>query len=300
MASFRRCRRKWWLSSYRCLVPRAANAPGSALSIGNLVHDALAAYYGQVETDPVEYARQKVLNAVAENPGYEVELTREWDLVEAMLSGYVEWLEETGEDADLRMMGAERKVEIQMTEGVTLISKLDAPVERISDGAKLALEHKTVSSLDQPLNLLKIDTQLLTEHLVRFMDAQAKGATPQEAYDECQGILYNMLRKVKRTARAKPPFYGRETVTHNIHELRNHWQHVLEIAREIEKVRTRLDAGEDHHRVVPPSPMGDCKWSCPFFRVCVMFDDNSRVEDALDAMFVVGNPLERYEDTEDL
>lgn len=302
MSCFRRCRRKWWLTYARGLRPRARNSYGSALSIGNLVHDALAFMYDpeNLGQDPVQYAGNKVQSAIEENPGYEIEILKEWELCEIMLTGYVEWLESTGEDSDLRFVGSERKVEIPMTENVALISKLDAPVERISDGAKLALEHKTVSSLDQPLTLLKIDTQLLTEHLVRFMDAQAKGATPEEAYDECQGILYNMLRKVKRTARAKPPFYGRETVLHNLPELRNHWKHVIAIANDIQQSYERLERGEDHHLVFPPSPATDCKWSCPFFTVCNMFDDNSRVESAIEAIYEVADPLERYQDTEDL
>ena len=302
MSCFRRCRRKWWLTYLRGLKPRVSHARGSAISIGNLVHDALAFMYDPENwgADPIAYASAKVETAIQEDPGHEIEILKEWSLCEIMLTGYMEWLEETGEDADLRFIGSERKVEIPMNENVTLISKLDAPVERISDGAKLALEHKTVASLDQPMNLLKIDTQLLTEHLVRFMDAQIKGATPEEAYDECQGILYNMLRKVKRTAAAKPPFYGRETVLHNIHELRNHWHHVLSIANEIQLSRARLENGESHHAVFPPSPAMDCKWSCPFFAICPMFDDNSRVEDAIEAIYEVADPLERYQETEDL
>jgi len=301
MTTFRRCRRKWWLSHYRRLIPRATYPYGSPISIGNLVHDALAAYYDpNLRIDPVHYAQGKVNDAIENDPGYAIEIEKEWELVQAMLMGYVEWLEETGADSDLRFLGSERKVEVPMTENVTLISKLDAPVEQISDGAKLALEHKTVGSLTQPLEGLKIDTQLLTEHLVRFLDAQAKGATVEEAYDQCHGILYNMLRKVKRTARATPPFYGREIVPHNIHELRNHWKHVLTIANEILATTARLDMGENPHTVVPPSPDRSCGWQCQFFKICAMFDDNSRVEDAIEAMYEEGDPLARYQDTEDL
>lgn len=302
MAMYRRCRRKWWLSTYRQLVRRSEHPHGSPISIGNLVHNALAEYYDPMKRyDPVKFVRETIDSAVAENPGYEMEILKEAELCEIMVQGYVEWLEDTGADSDLRFLGSERVVEVPLKTGITLISKLDAPVEQISDGAKLALEHKTVGSLDEPLNSLRLDTQLLTEHLVRFLDAQTKGATPDEAYDQCQGVLYNMLRKVKRTARAKPPFYGREQVMHNRMELKNHWIHVKALAEEIEMTRARLNAGyETHHIIVPPSPMKDCKWSCPFFPICPMFDDGSRVEDAIEAMFVEGNPLERYEGAEEL
>ena len=86
---------------------------------------------------------------------------------------------------------------------------------------------------------------------------------------------------------------------HNIHELRNHWKHVVSIAREISETTERLSNEEDHQFVAPPSPGMDCKWSCPFFRVCAMFDDNSRVEDAIEAMYEEVNPLERYEGSEE-
>lgn len=308
MAVFRRCKRKWYLSYYRRLVPKARSPYMSPISIGNLVHDALAAFYDpEQRTHPVKYVTDRLQAELDENMGYEPEIRKQWDLADAMLSGYVDWLEETGADSNLRFLGSERFVEVPVSEeksgvtgGFTILSKLDAPVEQISDGAKLALEHKTVQSLVQPLELLRIDTQLLTEHLVRFLDAIEKGAETQEAYDQCHGILYNMLRKVKRTAAAKPPFYGREVAPHNVHELRNHWRHVVSIAKEIEEAHTRLDAGEDHHDVVPPSPDRSCSWQCQFFKVCPMFDDNTRVEDAVDAMFEVGDPLARYDGSEPL
>jgi hypothetical protein len=69
-----------------------------------------------------------------------------------------------------------------------------------------------------------------------------QGATPEEAYNDCSGILVNLLKKVKRTASAKPPFYARVDVPHNIHELRNHWKHVVHRA-EIADAERRLDAG---------------------------------------------------------
>lgn len=293
---FRRCKRKWYWHTYRQLSPATEDAPGSNLSIGNIVHDALAEFYGPDKADPVAWAEADYARQLSESPAEEVEIGKEKALVIAMLTGYVEWLAETGADQDLIITGTEQMVEIPLVEGVTLLSKLDAPVERISDGAKLALEHKTVQGLDIMLPLLKLDTQLLTEHLVRFLHAKNEGATAEEAYDQCHGVLYNMLKKVKRTSTAKPPFYGREDVPHNINELRNHWHHVVSIAAEITAARTRLDAGESNHSVCQPNPTRDCTWDCPFFKVCVMQDDGSDVEGALAAMFVERDPLERYAD----
>lgn len=179
MSDFRQCKRKWYLGTYRRLRKRAIDAPGSSLSIGNRVHDALAGYYDptQPDFDPIAYITATIdaeMQAVGE---YAKDYEKERDLTVAMVNGYFEWLEETGHDQDLVLLGSETFVEVPLAEisgtPVTLLSKLDAPVERKSDGAKLALEHKTVSSLEQPLPLLKLDTQLLTEHLARFLDQKS-------------------------------------------------------------------------------------------------------------------------------
>lgn len=296
MKDFQRCKRKWWLSYIRGLQRVAADAPMSPTHIGTTVHDALAAYYDpEQRTDPVAFANEALDELLDEMPGWGDEIQKERELATAMLEGYLEWLEETGADSDLTIQGTETKVEVKLVEGVHLISKLDAPVVRQRDGAKLAIEHKTVQAFDRPLMLLKLDTQMLTEHLVRFLHMQEEGATAEEAMFEAQGVLWNGLRKVKRGPRSTPPFYHREDVTHNLNELRNHWKHVVGIARDMQTRVDRLAAGETHQAVVPPNPTKDCKWDCPFFQVCGMFDDGSNVEGALEAMYEVGDPLARYE-----
>lgn len=309
MAQWRRCPRRWYLASYRGLKPRTDPAAGSALSIGNLVHDALAAYYTRGEDengaslsiDPVVYAEAALNLAIETTPSAETELKKEYALVSAMLKGYMEWLEETGADGDLRILGSEQMVSVPLRNadgselGVTLLAKLDAPVERVSDGQRLMLEHKTTGNLDAPLIGFRIDSQFLTEHLARFLDSIEKGMSAEEAYNDCSGVLVNQLKKVKRTASAKPPFYARRDVTHNIYELRNHWKHVIAIAREIADAEQRLEAGEDHHSVVPPTPIPDrCMWECEFFRICPLADDGSDFEGALNAIYEEHDPLERY------
>jgi hypothetical protein len=308
MKVWRRCRRQWYLSHHRRLKKRVGDNPGSALSVGNLVHDALAAYYDPTSpVDPVGYASAALDIAIEEHPSEETALRKEHELVDAMLKGYLEWLTETGEDSNLRITGSEQTVRVPLRRadgsetGVVLLSKLDAPVERISDGQKLALEHKTTGDLDAPLIGYRIDSQFLTEHLARFLHDIEQGATPEEAYNACSGILVNLLKKVKRTAKAKPPFYARIDVPHNIHELRNHWKHVVQVAAEIADAERRLNEGEDHHFVAPPTSIPDrCKWDCEFFRVCPLADDGSDFEGALNAIYEERDPLERYLDADEM
>jgi hypothetical protein len=298
MQEFRRCKRKWWLKNYRRMSSPTEGQPGSALSLGNVVHDALAAMYDpEIRADPVTHVELWAIRATEDDPFSAEGISADAEMAKIMLTGYQEWLAAEGADMDLEIQGTERFVEVPLVvEGheVTLLSKLDAPVRRVSDGAILAFEHKTTGSFDKVLKRAKLDTQFLTEHLVRFLEALEKGMSQDEAEHLCQGVLLNMLRKVKRTARANPPFYLREPVTHNVIELRNHWRHVVSVAKEIEATKARLDSGEDHHSVCPPNPTDDCSWDCPFYAICVMADDGSDFEGALDSIYDEKDPLERY------
>jgi len=293
MRTWRRCRRKWWLSYYRGYRPTGIdfNRP---LSIGTRVHDALAAYYEPdvaKREDPLEFIQKSVATDISNNPDHEADIEAEGELCTIMMEGYLQWLEETGADSDLMCIEPESEMEIELFPGVTLLSKIDARMERKTDGARLALETKTVASLDQNLETLQLDTQLLTEHLVEFLKLKEEGEETHRA----QGVIYNMLRKVKRSARAKPPFYGREEVRHNENELRNHWKHVVAHARDILEAHEKLDRGDEHHYVVYPNPGRDCRWDCEFRKICPMFDDGSDVEAALNDLYETGDPLARYE-----
>jgi hypothetical protein len=110
------------------------------------------------------------------------------------------------------------------------------------------------------------------------------------------GMVFNMLRKVKRSARANPPFFKRAEVRFNEHQLTSAWYRVMAIINDIEAVTARLDAGESHYTAAYPRPNGDCSWKCEFYPVCGLFDDGSRAEDMLISLYQVGDPLERYPD----
>lgn len=298
MKLWRRCKRQWWLSHHRGLVSRRVefNRP---LSIGTRVHDALAAYYDPfARIDPLQHMADTVSLDVATYPAYEADIRKEAKLCEIMLEGYLQWCEETGADVGMELISAEGADEypLPLPDGapwadLRLLTKIDAQV-RTPDELRLALEHKTVGSLTIALPTLQMDTQCLTEHLVIHLKLNAEGREDERA----DGVLYNMLRKVKRTAAAKPPFYDRKPVRHNVSELRNHWFHVTAIAAEIADAENRLAAGESHHTVCPPNPTKDDSWQNPFFNIFPLFDDGSDVESAIEELYVVRDPLERYAD----
>jgi hypothetical protein len=229
---------------------------------------------------------------------YEPAIRKDGELAHIMIEGYLEWLEETGNDAQLRLISSEEGVEVAFPgydpNQVTLMAKLDGRVRRDPGNEILALEHKTVASVKAPLPLLQIDFQLRTEHLVEFLKLIEEEGMEVAKEKRVEGVLYNMLRKVKRGPRANPPFYGREEVHRNIHELSNHWANVAAIMGEVLMAQQRLDAGEDHQTVAYPHATRDCTWDCPFFQVCPLFDDGSDVESALGDLYVEVDPLERY------
>jgi len=297
MAVWRRCRRRWWLGQYRGLRRRSEVEFNRPTGIGNRVHDALADYYDpELRRDPVTTVNMTEARDLETAPQHEDDIRKECGLARLMVEGYVEWLAETGADQALTLVEAERarKAPLGADRDVTLLSKLDAKVHHDEFGQFLNLEHKTVGSLKQHLPELRINSQVLTEHLVEFLALLEEGYSRDEAQGRAGGVLFNLLLKSKRTARAKGPFYDRIHVKHSMSELRHHWMHVVAIADEIRATETALDAGGDPHFLCPPSPNSDCSWSCPFFRLCPNVDDDADHEGQIADQFEVRDPLERY------
>src|SRR5690606_12100880 len=103
-------------------------------------------------------------------------------------------------------------------------------------------------------------------------------------------LFHNQLKRVKRTARATPPFYARHELVLNDQQLRKHWQAMNVRVEEIAQHRAWLDWGVvslDSPRI-DASPSKDCSWACPFYHLCPMMDDGSDWEWYLGEEFVEG------------
>lgn len=301
MATFKRCERKWWFAYYRELGLKAESVVGP-LALGTRIHHALAAYYSPNPENPVVVFEKTVLEDQEKFPELIDDIEKQADLGRAMLEGYAEWLEETGADANLRIIAPETRLEIQSGfPNVRLVGKLDVRVERETDNVVLFMDHKTVANLTEPVRTLHMDEQMLQYHLLEYMDylamkqAAIERGEPEPSPRFTDGGLYNMLRKVKRTARANPPFFERVEVRHNMHELRAYWQRVHGTVGQILERRKALDAGGDHHYVVPPTPNRNCTWDCDFFLVCPLHDDGSNVEGLIEEYYERRDPMARYE-----
>jgi len=306
VGTFKECRRKWWLAWYRGLTLKK-ESPLGALAIGNRIHRALAEWYVPDITeavDPREALERLIVedwNAVTANFGeqsYELAQLRqkfdaEADLERAMIEGYVEWLATTGADEDMDIIASETYLESQLHVNgwgdvdVRIIGKLDTRYRNRTTGRVGFIDHKSVANITQPRIMLPMNEQMLHYLLLEFL-------VSEEGDPLCDAALYNMLRKVKRTGNAKPPFYDRVEVNHSRVELESYRNRLVGTISDILEVERALTQGVPHQSVAYPRPSNDCTWKCPFVAVCPMFDDGSRVEDMLKGYYRQRDPLEYY------
>jgi RecB family exonuclease len=287
--TFKDCRRKWWLSYYRRLKPKQQKFTGP-LALGSRIHEALDQYYSN--GTPLLEVHSKLIEAdrelLAQDFRDPTELDAEADLGRIMLEGYLQWIEEEGIDSELEMISTEEILNMPMFDGsVELQGKIDMRVRRKGDGVRMFRDFKTVGgTFSQFASTAHMNEQILTYMLLE----QHKNGEGERS----EGGIFTLLRKVKRTANAKPPFYDQFEVRHNIFSMRSFWQRIHATVADLMKVKTSLDEGTAHQAVAYPRPSADCTWKCPFFSVCPMFDDGSAVEQAIDELYEVSDPYAYY------
>jgi hypothetical protein len=287
--TFKDCRRKWWLSYYRGLQPKQRDFTG-ALALGTRIHAALDDYYAN--GTPLLEAHTKLVEAEKEilltdfRDVYDLE--REAELGHIMLEGYLQWVEENGVDVELEMISTEEVITAPLFNGeVELAGKLDMRVRRKSDGARMFRDFKTVGgSLSDFANLAPMNEQILTYMLLE--------SVKKDETERSDGGIFTMLKKVKRSAAARPPFYDQIEVRHNVFTLRSFWDRLHGTIADIMRVRTALDSGGSPAYHAYPRPSRDCKWKCQFFTVCTMMDDGSAAEAAISEMYNEADPYSYY------
>lgn len=289
--TFKDCRRKWWLGTYRGLKPKEKKYTGP-LMLGTRIHNALEHFYVTGEDPISQYERlQRIDNNefLSTNPPPEkvVEFNADSDLGRIMLEGYMEWLAETNADSNIDIVGAEKKVALRLDDDprVELMGKIDVVFQRKSDGSTGAMDHKSAKTFNDYYKYGGMTEQLM--FYTMLLRANQEG----ERFD---GGMYNLLKKVKRSAKATPPFYDRIDLRYNDQTLESFWYRTMGVVRDIMATRDALDAGADHRLVAYPRPSNDCGWKCPFFQVCTMFDDGSHAEGMIEAFYEQSDPNARY------
>ena len=300
--TFKRCRRKWWLAWHRGLRAKS-ESPVGVRQIGNRLHRALQAHYVPGGPPSPQHLLDELERLVtldrsqADAWGYfaneelALQFEKEADLERIMMEGYLEWLAQTGADAELQVIAPEAYLEVGLEEFgdhvLAIIGKIDVRLRRTTDGVILFLDHKSVAEFTTTTKLLPIAEQMIHYQLLETLSA--------EEGQHVEGALYNMMRRVKRTATARPPFYQRVEVRHNPIVLQNYRNRLVGEITQVLNVGDHLSEHPELHQAFAyPSPTRDCSWDCDFFQVCPMFDDGSRAEDMLRDRFIEGDPLEYY------
>jgi hypothetical protein len=300
--TFKRCRRKWWLAYVRGMQ-LFKDEPFGARATGTRLHAALAAWYrpdDEKQVDPrdaleiiIENERaqlEKRLDADLESESLK-KFNQDVELERIVIAGYMEWIAETGADSEYKIIGSERYLEADLPEmkDTKIIARLDARVIRRHDNARLFIDHKSVAGISQAVQLLPMNEQMQWYILLEELQPD------RDPKQRVGGALYNMLRRCKRTAAAKPPFYQRVEVHHNPIEIASFRKRLVGTLDDMKYCRDELAVdAQPHQLIVYPSPTRDCSWDCQFLKICTMADDGSRFEDALEAHYVVGDPYGYY------
>jgi len=289
---FKSCRRAWWLTYVRELAPRVEPLTGP-LALGTKIHTAMEVAYVN-DGDPVRWLEETYDSELEEFAEELFEdgvkkLRKERNLAITMMQGFLDWREEVGLDEDLRLFSVEEVIETPFDDEFMLRGKLDQRWLK-NDDRIVFRDWKTTASISQSKQLLALDEQMRFYQLLELL------SRPEQLTD---GAQYVMLRKVLRSATAKPPFYEIEEVRFNRAQAESMLERTAGTLRQMSSALNDLASGVSHLQVVPPNPTRDCIWKCPFFSVCPHFDDGSRVEDMLAEHYEHRDPHERYNNKEE-
>lgn len=272
IATWRECRRKWTLTYYMSLA-RKEREVRFPIEVGNLVHGAFEVFYlsGGIENPDAERkARQYLVDKRAEDLAdcigeYHDIIIKSHKTADACLSSYLHWLDESGADINLRIIGSEDK--LAMTgplEGTELNGRIDLLAEDQRTGDIVVIDLKLVSSISEKIKMLHLDTQ-----------AKSYALLAREKYGRPVKVAFRIVKINQRSAKTKGPQEEEYVIQLNDAQLDIYWRQLHGIMTDIQRTTDDLDSGMHHQEVAYPSPSDSCSWKCVFFPVCPMMDDPS-------------------------
>lgn len=283
ISTFDRCLRQWYLKYYLGIVPAHEPAAGNR-NLGIRVHVAMEAAYGY-GLDPLAVLGILYAIEIDAHPEEADELSAEHELARIMTEGYIEWAAETGDEADWRVVAVETDLRVALPEvqDVELRVRMDQVAQRVSDGALAFRDWKTSGTFDKH-ELLAQDPQMKFYCMVQQMSVAGRQNAPLIA-----GGRITTLKRVKRTAKSKPPYYRSDDFWYNPDQIDATRRRVATICERIRDMRAALDANHGiikadlklldsmQRSVVPPTWIeSDCSWKCPFAAgLCASMDDGS-------------------------
>jgi len=268
VSKFRRCRRSWEMEYVRGLeLSRDPEKSNGARDQGTIVHLGVAAIYEGRDW------REALAVEQAQHP-FSEEWAELFNLATIMLEGYDQWLAETAADANESVVLVEPQLEYEIGtfHGDTVIftGRPDAVKHDDLSDQFIVEDTKTVGAIEQVM--------------IHGFQGKSYALLLKMIYDmDVDRFRTNQLRKVKRTARAHPPFYGRSEMFLNKEALRHHHQHLVGQLDEMVKLMQYFErrGTSDRHEydtMFYPNPVATCSWDCDFLAVCKAMDDGSNFE----------------------
>ncbi len=320
IAQWYRCRRKWLIEQFWGFLPAEQNPTGPRM-LGIRMAAAMEAHY-----DPrPEYHFEPgfVLDvlygvAVAEYPDAEEDLRAEHELARIMADGYLKHAADEGWDAGLTVVQTEAQVRVPLPgfEGyVDLRAKMDRVALDQDTGLLYFIDDKTSADFKRD-DQLSEDPQMRFYSLIQWL---ASGQPPpmlgqpvmiDDRMPLVLGGEIRTLRRVKRSPKSKPPYYGKARFSHTPDQMAATLANVQQAAREILTARQQLeDAYARGGRIEqinwlqqttcrPNWILRDCSWSCPHSSgLCQMMNQGTNWADQLvsSGRYVRGDAYARYE-----
>lgn len=216
LAAYKRDRRIWFLKTFLGIRSKTIDSIGP-LTAGTMAHAALEAKYKYGE-DMLPWYRDYARREFEVHRKADPYLQRAaWDaqaeLIRVVLEGYEEWIDADNLDAPWETVDVERLLEVRATVNgypVLLTGKVDLIMRNRFTGAQRIFDWKTTNNIERTL-MQAHSTEQLPFYMTLLMAL--------EPHTRVDGAAFNVLLKSKRTARAKPPFYKRETVGYDTRAL---------------------------------------------------------------------------------
>jgi hypothetical protein len=286
MATYKECKRRWFLQYYMRLK-RKRQAPRVAADTGVAVHAALHQYYvigGRRNHEKgyktaMQYLKDERASMLARDltPDDIKDINEIYNVADIVTKGYFEWLDETGADDHWTVQGSEERLVMDgPVENTEVKGFIDLWGEH-SSGDLVVMDTKVVASIGDALKTLHLNEQgPLYGVLMRVNNPDARGLR----------VIWNMIKRNKQTARAKPPFYQRYELAINPDQLAQFYAQLHGQLSDMLETERRLNEGEHHVMVAYPNPTRDCSWKCPYIAVCgAMQDARTDYQWILDSQF---------------
>lgn len=314
LSTWQRCPRQWLLKYYYGLVP-ADPVPTGASAFGIRWHTAMECFYGYGK-NLIEAIDWIYHAAIQDHPDFEAELRKDWDMAKIMADGYLEWLAAEGKDADLKVVAAEQEVRVPLPgfEGlVDLRAKLDLVVLNLVTRLLSFLDHKTANDFKRG-EIIEMDPQMAQYSLIQWIasgQSPPQIGHPAELRDDVplvNGGIVRTARRVKRTAKSKPPYYGQHEFRFDQEQMAATLLSTQAVVQEILDAREYLDMATYQRadvlqrvqlkRCRPTKILHDCSWSCPFSSgLCQLMDAGTAWMEAIvgSGRYVQADPYSYYD-----